>query len=210
MNTLLNFLLLFSSLYPNLYNSEIISNVREELTNKSGIYLLICNTTGKIYLGSAINLRKRFNEHLNRSNSNLLLQNAIKKYGIENFTFIILEICHPEELIAFEQYYMDELKPTYNILHIAGSLKGFKHSEASRQLISVAKKNNLYSLGYIHSEESRKRISLAHIGQLPVNSIKVYIYSLDNVLIQEFLYMLEGQPSIRPSWSPPRDIITRG
>lgn len=73
MNTLLIFLLLFSSLYPNLYNSEIISNVREDLTNKSGIYLLICNTTGKIYLGSAINLRKRFNEHLKGSNSNLLL-----------------------------------------------------------------------------------------------------------------------------------------
>jgi hypothetical protein len=44
----------------------------------------------------------------------------------------IIEYCGaspPSNAIAREQYYLDLLKPEYNILKVAGNSKGYKHSE---------------------------------------------------------------------------------
>jgi hypothetical protein len=41
----------------------------------------------------------------------------------------ILEYCLPDEILKREQYYIDNLKPNYNILKIAGSSLRLKHSE---------------------------------------------------------------------------------
>jgi group I intron endonuclease len=40
-----------------------------------------------------------------------------------------LEYCTPENTIEREQYYLTSLKPEYNILKVAGSPLGFKHSK---------------------------------------------------------------------------------
>ena len=40
------------------------------------------------------------------------------------FMLEILEYCDPDMVIEREQYYIDTLKPEYNILKTAGSLKG--------------------------------------------------------------------------------------
>ena len=64
---------------------------------------------------------------LNKSNN--FVVGAILKYGYSEFTLEILEYCSPEKCIEKEQYYIDLLKPEYNILQKTGSLLGFKHSE---------------------------------------------------------------------------------
>lgn len=51
----------------------------------------------------------------------------------------IIEYCSPEDLIKREQYYLQGLKPDYNILKTAGSLLGFKHSKATIEIIRNAK-----------------------------------------------------------------------
>ena len=43
-------------------------------------------------------------------------------------SFEILEYCDPDKAIEREQYYLDQLRPKYNILKTAGSSLGFKHS----------------------------------------------------------------------------------
>ena len=53
---------------------------------------------------------------------------ALLKYGYENFKLEILEYCKADELLVREQYYLDLIKPEYNILTNAYSLLGFKHS----------------------------------------------------------------------------------
>jgi group I intron endonuclease len=63
----------------------------------------------------------------------------------------IFEYCEPNIVIFREQYYMDKLKPEYNILKIAGSRLGTKQSEKTKKLISNASKI------YRHSKESRKK-----------------------------------------------------
>lgn len=59
-----------------------------------------------------------------------MIYKALVKYGNLSFKLEILENCDPNILIEREQYYLDLLNPEYNILKKAGSLLGFRHSEA--------------------------------------------------------------------------------
>lgn len=63
--------------------------------------------------------------------SNRPLERAIFKYGFSNFSLEILEYCKPADTIKREQYYLDNLNPKYNIVKLAGSTLGFKHSDES-------------------------------------------------------------------------------
>lgn len=60
---------------------------------------------------------------------NMAIVSALLKYGYSKFRIEILEYCEPTDTISREQYYLDKLKPKYNILTKAGSSLGFKHSE---------------------------------------------------------------------------------
>lgn len=50
-----------------------------------------------------------------------LIKNRIKKYGINNFTLIILDWCDVQDLTIREQYWIDLYNPEYNILKVAKS-----------------------------------------------------------------------------------------
>ena len=54
------------------------------------------------------------------------------KYGYNNFRLEILEYCDPSNVIEREQYYLDKLKPTYNICNIAGSSLGREIRQETR------------------------------------------------------------------------------
>jgi group I intron endonuclease len=62
----------------------------------------------------------------------MLINKALIKYGYSNFSLEILEYCEPSRVVTREQYYIDLLKPEYNILKVAGSSWGYKHTEESR------------------------------------------------------------------------------
>jgi len=124
--------------------------------NKSGVYLITNLINGKKYVGSSSVIQRRLNEYLNiqyitrnlkKGKSKLL--NAFLKYGYINFEFKILEIIEFEPsqsklerrnlLLEREQYYMDEIKPEYNINLKAGSNLGRSFSEEVRKKMSLAK-----------------------------------------------------------------------
>lgn len=97
-----------------------------------GIYQIKNKINNKSYIGSSSRLKLRWNRHLTDLKCNvhhsLALQRAFHKYGYDNFEFIILENCGIEKLLEREQYYLDNLKPEYNICKIAGNCLGVKHS----------------------------------------------------------------------------------
>lgn len=62
----------------------------------------------------------------------MVIYKALLAHGFANFKLEILEYCEPSKLIEREQYYIDLLKPEYNILKIAGSRLGSKHSEEAK------------------------------------------------------------------------------
>jgi len=108
---------------------------------KSGIYAIINEVNGKFYVGSAVNIRKRWTNHISDLRKgihrNKHLRRAWKKYGEESFKFRVLEsVENKEDLLGREQYWMDLLKPKYNILPTAGSSLGYKRTEESKQKVS--------------------------------------------------------------------------
>jgi group I intron endonuclease len=88
-------------------------------------------------VGSSANLGYRFSRYfsfnyISYPKVNMLINKALIKYGYANFSLEILEYCDPALVISREQYYMDLLKPVYNMAKIAGSPLGYKHTAESR------------------------------------------------------------------------------
>jgi len=119
-------------------------------TLKSGVYQIINTTNNKIYVGSSINLKQRFNDHkkLLRHNKhpNNHLQSSWNKYGENNFKFKIIEFVVNENLLIKEQFYIDlfssyDRKIGYNLSKIAGSTIGYRFSEESKVKMSNSKIN---------------------------------------------------------------------
>ena len=52
---------------------------------------VICNVTGAMYIGSSIDIGIRLVQHLVINNTNEHLQYAINKYGLDNFSFCVVE-----------------------------------------------------------------------------------------------------------------------
>jgi group I intron endonuclease len=96
---------------------------------------------GKSYIGSSVNLARRFSEYFSDRSlekKNMAIYKALLKYGYSNFSFEILKYCEPSECILYEQDYMDLYNPSYNISPTAGSRLGSQHSEAARQKMREA------------------------------------------------------------------------
>ena len=79
-----------------------------------------------------------FDNHALNSNGPLIYK-AILRYGHDNFTFLVLEYCTIQDLMEREQYHLDTVQPEYNILKCAGSSRGYRHTEESKQLLSSAR-----------------------------------------------------------------------
>lgn len=102
--------------------------------NKCGVYRWVNLSNQKSYVGSSLNLSKRFSFYyslvaINNAKRLSLICKALLKYGYSGFKLEILEYCNESEVINREQYYIDYLNPEYNILKIAGSTLGYKHTE---------------------------------------------------------------------------------
>ncbi len=103
----------------------IIEDMRyENIPQTPGIYAIINVLNDKQYIGSTTNLRRRWCEHrshlrFQRSHNNHL-KSAWNKYGGCAFTFRVLEnILDAKLLLEREQFWMDSLKPEYNLQPIA-------------------------------------------------------------------------------------------
>jgi group I intron endonuclease len=153
-----------------LYFKDIKSSKKDiykQLKGKSGVYLFINNVNLNIYVGSSITLARRMAAHLHyattsTSNNNQVLYRAMKKYKLENFSLAILEFCASDlEVCAnLEQKWIDYYKPTYNVLKIARSSLGLKHSmDTIQKLKERFKKESHPKYGTITSIETRQAIS---------------------------------------------------
>lgn len=139
-----------------------------------GIYKITCTANGKIYIGSATNLRKRLYEHFRTlrhgTHHNSYLQRAFNKYGENAFTTDVLDlVLLPEMLTAREQYWFAKLKPFgkrgFNLAREAGSQLGIKHSPESIEKTRQANRGNTYNLGKKRTLESCQRMRDSHLGK---------------------------------------------
>lgn len=138
----------------------------------SGIYQILNAVNGKRYVGSAVNLQNRQQNHwsaLKRGDhGNQHLQRAFNKHGESVFLFKIIEYASDlrsnqplkQFLLKREQYYFGILKPEYNLLPTAGNNLGHVVSSKTRRKLSTA------GLGRIPSEETRQKIGKALAGRI--------------------------------------------
>ncbi len=132
--------------FENLGDEVVSESTRQEVIKHtrglSGVYMILNIVTKDYYIGSASTNRfySRFCRHLIYFLGNKVVKSAVKKYGLKNFAFIVLEL-FPEivtqennrDLLDLEDKYLKLLLPNYNILTEAGSSFGYKHSEIDRQ-----------------------------------------------------------------------------
>jgi group I intron endonuclease len=85
-----------------------------ELNNASGVYKITNEINGKVYIGKTVNFRKRYGTYkagYKRQDVRAINEyflNSINKYGAENFTFSIVEVCDPTLASDRELYWMQE------------------------------------------------------------------------------------------------------
>lgn len=82
-----------------------------------GIYKITNKLNNKVYIGQSNNIQRRFEEHKYQE-KNSAIHNAIKKYGLENFNFEIIEECSLEELDEKEIFwikYYNSFEDGYNL-----------------------------------------------------------------------------------------------
>lgn len=135
----------------------------------SGIYVIINKLTKHYYLGSSINIEKRWREHnrllkLNKHHSRPL-QSAYNKYGKGCLIYHILFLCGKEDLLFFEQLCLDIENPKYNISKAANApMAGRKHSENT--LNKMRKPKSLEHRAKIAAVRKGKHLSETHIRNL--------------------------------------------
>lgn len=79
---------------------------------KTGIYKITCIENQKCYVGQARNVADRWKQHIKRglgaeTPTRNKLYPAMAQYGVENFTFELLEVCSAEDLDAQEDYWQE-------------------------------------------------------------------------------------------------------
>lgn len=154
-------------LYYNLHLIDIQLKIREQNKQKAGIYMLYNNINNKFYIGSASTNRInfRFRNHCIHGTGSKLTNAAVKKYGLENFWFIILKY-YPGfvkkenldrnhlDLLRLETEFIVKLNPEYNILQSGINNLGSKHEEE----VNIAMKLN-------DSQEWKDRIKNLNLGR---------------------------------------------
>ncbi len=147
-------------------------------TLATGIYGIFL-TDGRCYVGSTAQpFKKRWMEHRQRLNKgthpNIHLVRAWAKYGQDAFEFRILESCDiADESVRIERenHWISELKPEFNMAPVAGSVKGIKRREETKELLRELNlkywEENPRPKGYKRPEEvgaaiARGKKGLAH------------------------------------------------
>lgn len=159
----------FNSLpsYPNPEKDKL--SIFKDNSQKTGVYQWTHISTQRVYIGSGVDLTNRLKSYFSKrilertlSKGKSKICSALLYYGLSGFKLDILEYCDKGVLIEREQYYINKLEPSFNILTRAGSSLGFKHSTQTKNLL-----RNINS-GRTLSEETKLRIKKSNLKSIPV------------------------------------------
>ena len=168
-----------------------------------GIYKITNINNGKYYIGSSININRRWHEHkrnLNKNkHNNIHLQKSWNKYGEASFLFEIIELVENEkDLIICEQQHLNSITPfnsmvTFNICKMAYSTLGIKHSNETKNKMSVShngtthKKETIFKMIQIktkQSENTKSKLSKINKGKIAQNKQPIYQMDLNNNIVK--------------------------
>lgn len=108
----------------------------------SGVYAIVNTVTEEAYIGSSVNVQKRWSTHRRDlrkgSHHNIRLQRAWNKYGGDMFDLFVMQITTAASLERAERYWLEANWSSYNIAEVGRtpSPKGRRHSAETRALMS--------------------------------------------------------------------------
>jgi len=145
-----------------------------------GIYK-ITNPKGKVYIGQSIHVEKRLKQHKHKHTKTCtLVYNSIKKYGVENHIFEIIEECSLDKLNERELYwtsYFNALYPNGLVLRAGGEVgevslttkqKMSKSHMGKKDTEQTKQKKSEIAKGRIKTPEWKQNISISHPAKKPV------------------------------------------
>lgn len=146
-------------------NPVVISNA-----TLSGIYTITNTVNGKVYVGSAVHFARRWITHQSAlrcgKHGSPKLQAAWNKYGAEAFEFLPVEVVDDKaDLLRREQAWLDRLMAAecgYNILPVAGSRLGTKHSPETREKLKAKRRARISKPC---SDATKQKLSAAQKGR---------------------------------------------
>ena len=173
----------------------------------TGIYKITNNLTQECYIGQSVYIERRWQEHKNRYPYDTApLYQAMRQYGIDNFSWEIVETCLPEELNEKEKYwikYYNSFKEGYNATNGGqGTIvdysiiyklwdEGLTISEIAEQIpcALTTVRNALHGYSAYSVKESHKRGGL----QAYKTAVKNNGNKDDDTLPTVFQYALDGK-----------------
>jgi group I intron endonuclease len=210
-------------IYEDLADKTVKSRVLNDTRGLSGIYLILNKVTLDYYIGSASTgrLHARFSNHLFNFHGSKVIKNAVKKYGISSFAFVVLEL-FPEivnkennkKLLDLEDFYLKSLLPNYNILTEAGSSFGYKHSETTRlNMKTNYSEERRLAIGSLNKGKSFSPSTIEAMKQSALNRVKpiyseqsiqnmkknskaILVYNMDYTVFGEFPSITEASKSL--------------
>jgi len=210
-------------IYEDLGDKTVKSRVLNDTRGLSGIYLILNKVTLDYYIGSASTgkFHARFSNHLFNFHGSKVVKNAVKKYGISSFAFIVLEL-FPEivnkennkKLLDLEDFYLKSLLPNYNILTEAGSSFGYKHSETTRlNMKTNYSEERRLAIGNLNKGKRLSPSTIEAMRQSALNRIRpiyseeslqnmkknskaILVYNMDYTVYGEFPSITEASKSL--------------
>ena len=128
-----------------------------------GIYKIENQVNQKVYIGQSTNIATRWRRHrseANNLNNSYPLYRAMRKYGLENFSFEIIEECSREDLDSRERYWIKKFDSYYNGYNstLGGhSKRGYSLSESFKEKCRNRR----------HTQETKQRMSISAKGRKP-------------------------------------------
>ena len=208
-------------IYEDLHLDIVKKQILKDTKGLSGIYMIMNKTTQDYYIGSAATDRfyARFSNHLIYFRGSKIVKLAVKKYGLENLAFLVLELYpnivtkeNNKELLDLEDKYLKYLLPNYNILTEAGSSFGYKHTEVDRikmkEIYSDERRNTIGNLnkGKKLSAETIEKIRNKVLNRSPMSdetklkcvthTRPVIIYNLNDTVYGEYSTIIEAAKAI--------------
>lgn len=163
----------------------------------SGVYFIKNKVTQKIYVGSSIDIYRRWARHkddlLKNKHHSVKLQNSYNKHGIQQFEFFLAESAFTsKQLQKIEQKWIEKFNSFHNGYNsapfanevwlmpktkehkrkIGNAHKGRKLSEESKEKIRQKALNRKHKP---MSEETKKKISKANKGKIRTTEMKNHL-----------------------------------
>ena len=177
---------------------------------KCGVYRWTHLASEKCYVGSSVDLSRRLKNYYNISfltleikKNNSRIYRALVKYGYSKFKLEVLEYCEPNILIDREQYYLDLLNPEYNILKVAGSRFGVKHSKASIEKMRITASKTFKSPEFLAKlSKGQSNGTKVEVTDIETNTSTTYhairaaarALDINKTYIEYYIYLKQDKP----------------